>query len=89
LGLHQVTLLGLEIDDDLTSEQAPFGHAPKPPALVQTTRSGFELGKGLGGSRRELSGFDGLLEFFVHDDCFRLICPALQGPREFAPENLA
>jgi hypothetical protein len=29
-----------------------------------------------------------LLEFFVHIVCFRLICPALQGPREFAHPNL-
>ncbi len=88
-GLHKMAFLGLKIDDDLTGEQAPLGHATESPALVQTTGPGFELGKGFGCLRRKLSGFDGLLKFFVHVDCFRLICLALQGPREFAHANPA
>jgi hypothetical protein len=46
------------------------------------------LRKDLGGLGRKLSSIDGLLEFFVHDPCFRLIFCALQGPRRFAQPNL-
>ena len=84
-----MAFLGLKIDDDLTGQQAPLRHPPEPPALVQATGAWLELRKSLGGLRRKLSSIDGLLEFFVHDHCFRLIFPALQGPRGFAQPNLA
>ncbi len=87
--LHDMAFLGLEIDDNLAGQQAPLRDSPEPPTLVQAAGPWLELRKNLGGLGRKLSSIDGLLEFFVHDHCFRLIFPALQGPRQFAHPNLA
>ena len=70
LGLHEMALLRLKIDDDLTGEQTPLGHAPEPPALVQATGARLKEGEGLGGLGRKFSSIDGLLEFFVHGIVF-------------------